>query len=107
MKIDSLGKMVKGWFVGDFSPAIYSSKEVEVAIKTYKRGEKESRHYHKIATEITAIVSGRVLMNGQVIESGSIVTLSPNESTDFEALEEETITVVVKLPSAPNDKYLC
>ena len=65
----------------------------------------EQRHYHKIATEITAIVSGRVKMNGVVYESGDIITLSPGEESDFLALED-SVNVVVKIPGANDDKYL-
>ena len=56
--------MVKGWFVGRFTPTVLSTNDVEVAVKHYKKGDYESAHYHKIATEVTVIISGRVKMNG-------------------------------------------
>jgi hypothetical protein len=105
MKIDNLDKMVRGWFVGDFEPTSYPTREVEVGIKRYTAGATEARHYHKVATEITVIVSGRVRMNGIQFQAGDIVTIHPNESTDFEVLTD-TVTVVVKLPGASNDKYI-
>ena len=105
MKIDKLSKMKKGWFVGDFDPTLIKTQEVEVAVKFYKKGDREERHYHKIATEITVIISGRVRMNGIECQSGDIITISPGKSTDFEALED-TINTVVKIPGAKNDKYL-
>lgn len=105
MKIAKLEDMVKGWFVGNFNPSLLKTNEVEVAVKRYKKGDYEAKHYHKIATEITVIISGRVKMNGIEYKAGDIVTMEPNEATDFEALENDTVNVVVKLPGANNDKY--
>ena len=44
-------------------------------------------------------------MNGIKYVKGDIIEISPNESTDFKALSFVK-TVVVKIPSAKNDKYL-
>lgn len=96
--------MVKGWFVGDFKPTLIKTQQVEVAVKQYCKGDLEGRHHHKIATEITVIVSGRVRMNGVEYVKGDIIVIEPNESTDFEALED-AVTTVVKYPGATDDKY--
>lgn len=105
MKVAKLEDMVKGWFVGNFDPTIIKTNDVEVAVKEYKKGDYEEKHYHKIATEITVIVSGRVKMNGIEYSKGDIIVIEPNEATDFEALED-TINAVVKFPGASDDKYL-
>lgn len=105
MKIDNLEKMIKGWFVGDFVPVVYPSKDFEVAIKYYKKGDQEEKHYHRVSTEITAIASGKVMMFDQIFKTGDIITINPNEATAFEAIED-TITVVVKVPSSKNDKFI-
>lgn len=97
--------MVKGWFVGNFNPTAYATENCEVAVKHYKAGDKEGEHYHKIATEITMILSGRVIMAGKEWGPGDIIVLEPGEITDFEALTD-SINVVVKTPGATNDKYL-
>jgi|SaaInlStandDraft_4_1057021.scaffolds.fasta_scaffold37611_2 hypothetical protein len=104
MKVNKLSDMTKGWFVGDFYPTTLRTQNSEVAVKSYKKGEFEERHYHKVATEITVVISGRVLMNGVEFVEGDIVTISPYESTDFKVLKD-TVTVVVKCPGAVNDKY--
>lgn len=104
MKTARLEDMVKGWFVGNFEPTLYRTNDVEVAVKSYKAGDREDAHYHKIATEITVIVSGRVRMNSVEYVAGDIVVMEPGDVTDFEALTEVT-NVVVKLPGANNDKY--
>jgi quercetin dioxygenase-like cupin family protein len=105
MKVAKLDTMVNGWFVGNFEPTLLKTTDVEVAVKSYKKGDCEEKHYHKIATEITVIVSGKVKMNNTIYEAGDIIVIEPNESTDFEALEN-TVCSVVKYPGANDDKYL-
>ena len=104
MKQDRLEKMFKGWFVGGFIPSAYTTNVCEVAVKRYRPGDKESCHYHKVATEITLVLSGKVLMFDKVWNEGDIITVNTGESTSFEALTEVTI-VVVKVPGAVDDKY--
>jgi hypothetical protein len=104
MKTARLESMVKGWFVGNFEPTLYHTNDVEVAIKNYKTNDYEEWHYHKIATEITVILEGKVSMNGIQYVSGDIIVLDPSEGTDFRALTDVT-TVVVKIPGANDDKY--
>ena len=105
MKTAKLDDMVKGWFIGNFNPSLLKTNDVEVAVKKYKKGDHEGKHYHKIATEYTCIISGRVKMNGTEYGKGDIVVMEPGEATDFECLEDGTTNVVVKLPGANNDKY--
>ena len=105
MKIQKLNDMFRGWIVGNFEPSCYKTNDVEVAVKEYKTGDKEPLHYHKIATEITVIVSGLVLMNGIKYNAGDIITITPGESTNFEALSD-VVTTVVKVPCVKDDKYI-
>jgi len=105
MKIARLDDMIKGWFIGNFEPTLLKTNDVEVAVKSYKQGDKEEKHYHKIATEITVVVSGKVKMNDVVYKDGDIIVIEPNEATDFEALEN-TVCSVVKYPGANDDKYI-
>ena len=105
MRYSNLNQMVKGWFVGNFSPSAFDTQDCEVAVKYYKAGDLEKKHFHKIATEITVVISGQIKMMNRVWVEGDIIVLDPNEATDFEALTD-CINVVVKLPGATNDKYL-
>jgi hypothetical protein len=99
-----LEQMFKGWFVGDFDPCALRTAAVEVGVKRYRAGEREARHLHKIATELTLILDGEVEMNGARHGAGEIIRLEPGEATDFLAVTDAT-TVVVKLPSVIGDKY--
>jgi hypothetical protein len=104
MKSVKLENMFRGWFVGNFEPSVLKTNAVEVGVKRYKSGDHESLHFHKIATEVTVIVSGRVRLNGAEFIAGDIVVIEPGEVTDFYVLED-AVTTVVKLPSVINDKY--
>ena len=105
MKLHKLKDMFKGWFVGNFEPSLYKTDDVEVAVKNYKAGDGEEKHYHKIATEITVVSKGKVLMNGTEYNEGDVIVIEPMEATDFHALED-TITMVVKIPCVKGDKYI-
>ncbi|WP_241574531.1 hypothetical protein [Rosenbergiella nectarea] len=105
MKINNLEAMYKGWFVGDFIPSIYSTSDIEIAVKYYDCGDYEESHTHKIATELTVIIEGEAKMNDAIFRKGDIITLLPGDETDFYALSKVT-TVVVKYPSVKNDKYI-
>lgn len=104
MKVAHLNDMLKGWFVGNFEPSLYKTNDCEVAVKSYQKGNKEGKHYHKIATEITVIIKGKVKMFDFEYSEGDIVVVEPGEITAFEALED-SVNVVIKLPGANNDKY--
>lgn len=105
MKHYNLNEMLKGWFVGSFEPTAFATEDCEVAVKRYLSGDSEDEHFHKLATEITVIISGAVEMVGRTWVAGDILVLAPGEATAFLALED-TLTVVVKVPGARNDKYL-
>ena len=69
MKHARLADMTGGWFVGDFQPTCLQTTACEVACKHYEAGAAEPRHVHRVATELTLIASGRVVMNGTTFES--------------------------------------
>lgn len=106
MKVHNLERdFIRGWVVGDFDLAILRTKDFEFMVRDYKKGESEPKHVHKIADEITVIVSGKVKMNGVVYSKGDVIHLSPGDATDFECLED-TSTAVIKTPSVIGDKYI-
>ncbi|WP_026654819.1 hypothetical protein [Butyrivibrio sp. AE3003] len=105
MKLEKLDSMTKGWFIGNFNPSLYKTNEVEIAVKSYKAGDYENKHYHKIATEYTVIIDGEVEMNGVRYKKNDIIVMEPGEATDFTAITDST-NVVVKIPGANNDKYI-
>lgn len=105
MLVHDLNDFLKGWFIGPFTPTLDHSTAFECAVKKYKAGDAEAKHYHRVATEYTVIATGRVRMNGVEYGPDSIIEIKPGEATDFEALTD-TITFVIKTPAVRDDKYL-
>lgn len=83
MQKSRLEEYDRGWFVGGFEPTLLNTQSVEVAVKRYQSGAREEAHYHKIATEITVIVSGRVRMNGCEYSAGDIIKILPVKALTF------------------------
>jgi hypothetical protein len=104
MRHAALSDMVKGWFIGDFEPSVLRNRDCEVAVKTYNAGDCEALHHHRIATEVTVVVSGTVEMLGRRWEAGDIIVLEPGEATGFRACTP-AVCVVVKTPSVAGDKF--
>lgn len=105
MEISQLTTMTGGWFVGAFTPTALTTDAAEVAVKSYAAGDSEPRHHHRVATEATLILSGTARFNDTSVGAGQIATIAPGESVAFTAVTD-VVTVVVKVPSAPDDKYL-
>lgn len=97
--------MKAGWFIGDFEPSVLRTREFEVGVKSHPKQSKWDVHYHKQATEITLLVSGKMKIADQVIESGQVFVLEPYEVADPVFLED-CLVVVVKTPSVVQDKYI-
>lgn len=104
MRVYRLNKMSKGWLIGNFPKAAYKTRGFEVAVKAEKTNECVKRHLHKIATEITVVVEGRVRINNREFGRGDIIVIKPEEAADYKVLRD-AITVIIKIPSARNDKY--
>ncbi len=99
-----LEDFTRGWLIGDFEPNIIRTKDFELMVRYYKTGDKEARHVHKAADEVTVIVSGTFKMNGETLGPGDVVHLAPGEPADFECLEDGA-NAVIKTPSVMGDKY--
>lgn len=94
----------RGWFVGDFDRAVWKTPDFEVGYMFNPQGDISPTHYHQEVREISLIASGRVLANGEEFGPGDIFEIEPGEHLLCEYLED-TITVCVKTPSRPQDKY--
>lgn len=104
MKIQKIDNMWRGWFIGNFEPSVLKTSDFEVGLLLHKKGENWPKHYHKIATEYNVLVSGKMIIRGQIINPGDIFVLAPNDIADPEFLED-CLIVCVKTPSVKGDKY--
>lgn len=105
MKLARLEAMKSGWFVGDFEPTSFRTQAFEVCYRIHPAGETWSKHYHKIATEINLLVSGRMTLGGVQLTSGDIFVLEPGDVAD-PIFEEDCAVICVKTPSIAADKYV-
>lgn len=104
MKICTLSEMTRGWFIGNFDPAVLKTRGFEVGILTHKKGEEWPAHYHKKSTEINVLLSGKMTVQGRTIFPNDIFVFEPYEVSDPIFLEDCKV-LCVKTPSNPNDKY--
>jgi mannose-6-phosphate isomerase-like protein (cupin superfamily) len=104
-KIYNLKDFTGGWFVGDFDPSLMHTMDAEVAIKRYKAGDSEPAHVHKVADELTVVVSGKIAINGKIFFENDIIRIPAGQSAAFQAVTD-AVTCVVKSPSVKGDKYV-
>ena len=90
--------------MGDFNPSLIKSRDAEVAIKRYKKGDYEAPHTHRLADEITIVISGMARINNVNLCEDSIAFIKAGESAEFFALTD-VVTCVIKSPSVQGDKY--
>lgn len=102
MKILNIEDMVGGWFVGDFEPTAYKTKDFEVSYKLHPKGQEWDIHYHTDVTEINYVIKGNMVLQGKTLKTGDIFILEPYEIADPNFLEDTEI-ICVKTPSI-NDK---
>lgn len=104
MDVRRLEEFQGGWIAGAFNPTLLPSPHMEVAIKRYAGGTRERAHVHRVAQEITVVISGTIEMNGRTLGLNEIAILAPGEPGEFHAVTEAVICVI-KAPSVPGDKY--
>ena len=105
MEVFDLKKMFKGWFIGDFEPSAYKTKEFEVGTTLHPKGSDWETHYHKKATEITWLIEGKMKIQNKILKSGDIFVIYPWEIANPEFLEDCKV-LVIKTPSDTGDKYV-
>ena len=93
----------RGWFIGDFAKAAFRTTDFEVTYQKNPRSQTAS-HIHKVVHEITLVISGRQICNGEIFSAGDICILEPGDISQIEYLEE-TEVVTIKVPSVPSDKH--
>ena len=101
----NLGDYLGGWLVGNFQPALAQTEEFEFAVKYFKEGDNEQRHYQVTAYELSVVVSGSCRIGEVSLQAGEALLIEPGEIAGFEAFSDCSIAVV-KWPSIPNDKVL-
>lgn len=105
MEVKRIEDMMGGWFVGNFTPSAFQTKDFEVGYKFHSKDEKWDIHYHKQATEITYLIRGKMQIQNKILTSGDVFTIFPYEIANPIFLEDCEV-LVIKIPSIPGDKYI-
>ena len=104
MQINNISNFKKGGFVGDFEPSMFRNPFFEVAHQKHEAGHKTPPHFHKVTTELTYIVKGKMRVGDQILSEGSMFLYEKGEIADSEVIEDVDI-LVLRYPSIPTDKY--
>lgn len=94
----------RGWIVGDFSPALASTKDVEVGVLELPKGHKGDGHYHLKHIEYNIVLSGQAKVGDKIYQRGDIFIYTPEQRSYVEFLED-TQLLVVKTPATKHDKH--
>jgi FkbM family methyltransferase len=105
MIVSNVKKCRNGWFVGDFDPAVFKTKNCEVGIHEYKKGFIGKDHFHLLSKEYNFIISGKLIANGIQLNKGDIFIFSESEISSTEFLED-TMLLIFRDSSNKNDKYI-
>mgnify|MGYP004417315303 CR=1 FL=1 len=105
MRIYKFKDMKLGWFIGNFEPTAYYSKEFEVGYKTHFKDESWPKHYQEIATEINFLIDGKMAIDSKLLYPGDIFVIEPHEIIKPRFITDCRL-VVVKVPSIPMDKIV-
>jgi quercetin dioxygenase-like cupin family protein len=104
MNITKIADYMRGWFIGDFEPTVLRTKDFEVGVLSHHKGEHWASHYHKDSVEYNVLISGKMIIRGQELNSGDVFVFEKGEIADPVFLEDCTV-VCVKVPSIPSDKF--
>ena len=105
MKTLKMSDMMGGWFIGDFKPSAYQTKEFEVGYKVHPKGEEWATHYHEKMTEINYLIRGHMTIQDTYISPGDIFILYPGEIAD-PVFHEDCELIVIKTPAITGDKVI-
>jgi len=105
MDIFKIKDFIGGWYVGNFDPTVFKTDKFEVGYKVHLKDEVWDKHYHKEATEINFLISGKMKIMDKEFNSGDIFVIYPNEIADPIFLEN-CYLIVIKTPSIVGDKYI-
>ena len=96
-----------GWFVGSFKPNLINNQDIEVGIKVIPQNTKPDYHFHKIKTEYTILIQGKIICLEKKIHvlPGTTIKLLPYEKND-QFFPERSLILVLNTPSVKGDKYI-
>ncbi len=104
MKTYKLDQFTRGWMFGDFDNAIIKTKDFEVGIRDFKKGEVLRKHYHSYIDDFVVVVKGTISINGVIFNENDIIQIEKLEVSDMQIISDQAKLVFIKTPSIPTDK---
>lgn len=104
MLITNIKDYKAGWMMGNFNPSVLRTPYFELGHHTYPAAFKGDNHRHDMSTEYNYIVRGKADVNGKILSRGDMFIFTPGEYCGSVVYLEETDLIIVKSPSAPDDK---
>ncbi len=100
----NIKNMKGGWFIGNFIPSVYRTKQFEVCFKQHLKEDKWLTHYHKHCIEINYLIRGSMTVNNELLVKGDIFIFNKEEVCAPIFLTDCEL-IVIKTPSIPGDKH--
>jgi quercetin dioxygenase-like cupin family protein len=105
VSLSNINEMTRGWFVGDFEPSVFKTKDFEVGYLHHKKGEIWQVHYHAFMTEVNLLVKGKMILNDIEINEGQIFVIHKNDIA-CPIFLEDCFIICIKIPSVIGDKVI-
>ena len=102
MKSFKMKNMKKGYFVGDFSPAVLENNAVELACKGASKYTLDAAYYRKEDTTVILIMSGRLDVDGKIYKYGDVLLFEPGDIINLFALTNVRM-IVSHFPGTKKD----
>jgi hypothetical protein len=94
----------RGWFIGKFPEAAIYNEDFELCYTSWPIGPIPA-HYHTSSTEAILIISGKCLIDNNIIGPGEMFILNPGDINNSNFLEP-SVVLGIKFPAGANDKVL-
>ena len=101
-----LEQFTRGFFIGNFDPCIFKTKQFEVGFKHHRKDEDYPAHYQQIATEYNLLVHGRMAIGEEIFNDGDLFVIPPGEVVKPIFISDCQV-VCIKVPSLPGDRVVC
>lgn len=105
MNIDvfNVADMFRGWFIGNFEPAIIKSSGFEIGYLLHKQGEKWDTHYHNNIDEVNLLIKGKMILNDIEIHPNEIFVIN-HKTIACPIFLEDCYIICIKIPFMVGDK---
>ena len=107
MNIDifNINDMFRGWFIGNFEPAVLKNSGFEIGYLLHKQGEKWDTHYHNNIDEVNLLIKGKMILNDIEIRPNEIFVIK-HKTIACPIFLEDCYIICIKIPFMVGDKTI-